>query len=65
MIIEVPPPHGSEQLPGDDQRKVKALPYKTKVTFHWPPLLVAVHGSRTGKRDLTRYLREIGLRYLL
>jgi hypothetical protein len=37
MIIEVPPPHGSEQLPGDEQRKLTVLPYKTKATFHWPP----------------------------
>jgi hypothetical protein len=37
MIIEVPPPHGSDELPGDEQRKLTVLPYKTKATFHWPP----------------------------
>jgi hypothetical protein len=36
MIIEVPP-HGSDELPGDEQRKLTVLPYKPKATFHWPP----------------------------
>ena len=53
MIIEVPP-HGSDQHPDDEQRRLAVLPYKPKATFHWPPDCLwpfMDHGPE--KRDLT------------
>jgi hypothetical protein len=35
MIIEVPS-DGSDQLPDNEQKKLRVLPYKSKATFHWP-----------------------------
>jgi hypothetical protein len=36
MIIEAPS-HRSDQLTGDEQKKLTILTYKPKATFRWPP----------------------------
>jgi hypothetical protein len=52
MIIEMPL-RGSDELLGDERRRVTVLPYKPKGYVSLASrLFVAIHGSQTGKRDL-------------
>jgi hypothetical protein len=58
MIIELPP-HGSDQHPDDEQRKLAVLSYKPKATFDGPPdCLGPFLDHRPKKRDVANSLGE-------